>query len=682
MTRFERISLSIIFSISVISAGAQDDKPIPSVQPVDSVLLEDITVEAFQLSGNLRNIPGSLSVISGENLNISDGTNLASVINTLPGITMQTGTYTTNRIVIRGMGSRTPYNTNRIRSYLNGIPLTTADGVSTPEEIDLQNLGRMEIIKGPSSALFGSGLGGSINLYTPEKNNSEGIIGSQYGSYNTSKTIISGTVRHDNANLWGSLSHLRSDGFRENNHYKRTSFISALKWKYHGWSVNTTLLFMNVDGGIPSSLDKITFENNPHAAAPSWKAINGYKKYTKGLAGITLIKNFSENIVNGITLFGRLSDNYEKRPFNNLDDKSLSGGVRNKLNLHFSKSDLILAAEWILEQYAWEINTDSILLNRNREDRSHLNIFSMFYYRVNDNINLSAAAALNHIGYRLTDLYQADGDQSGKRKFPLIFSPRIGINYTPGDRWALYASAGHGYSLPSPEETLLPEGEVNPHIKHEDGMQYEIGTRYSNLRKTIEMDVTLYWIELNNLLVTKRVSEDIFTGMNAGKTRHLGFEFFLRSRLLESHNFPGEIISVISYSKSGNRFIYFTDSGNSYDGNNLPGIPDQSVQLQLKWIPFRTIEVLSDLRHSGSQYLNDSNSLDYPGYFLSNLKVTARLRVSSNNRLNLYAGVNNLSDTHYASMLIVNALGTGNNEPRYYYPGLPRHIYAGIQLEF
>ena len=52
-------------------------------------------------------------------------TNLAATLNTIPGITMQTGTYLTSRIVIRGMGSRTPYNTNRIRSYLNEIPLTS-----------------------------------------------------------------------------------------------------------------------------------------------------------------------------------------------------------------------------------------------------------------------------------------------------------------------------------------------------------------------------------------------------------------------------------------------------------------------------------------------------------------------------------------------------------------------------
>jgi len=50
--------------------------------------------------------------------------------------------------------------------------------------------------------------------------------------------------------------------------------------------------------------------------------------------------------------------------------------------------------------------------------------------------------------------------------------------------------------------------------------------------------------------------------------------------------------------------------------------------------------------------------------------------------LGIYFGINNISDNHYASMLVVNAIGFGNNEPRYYYPGLPGNIYGGVQLMF
>jgi iron complex outermembrane receptor protein len=84
----------------------------------------------------------------------------------------------------------------------------------------------------------------------------------------------------------------------------------------------------------------------------------------------------------------------------------------------------------------------------------------------------------------------------------------------------------------------------------------------------------------------------------------------------------------------------------------------------------------------GDQYLNDSNSLEYPGYSLINLKLTSRIRLKRIGPVSLYAGINNLSDTRYASMLVVNATGFAGSESRYYYPGHPRHVFIGARYVF
>ena len=422
--------------------------------------------------------------------------------------------------------------------------------------------------------------------------------------------------------------------------------------------------------------------DDPKAAASNWKAIGGYKKYFKGLAAVSLDKNLTKHITNQFSLFGKLNDNFEKRPFNSLDDRTLNGGFRNKLSFHSSKTDWIVGLEWINEQYKWKLDKDNILLNENSENRKQINVFAMLYYRPTTSLNISVASALNQVSYRLTDLYLANGDQTGRRIFPLIISPRLGINYAPNDLFAVYGSIGHGFSLPSPEETLLPEGDVNQGIKPEQGIQYEIGTRLNLFGKTVETDATLYWIELSNLLVTKRITEDIFTGINAGRTRHQGFELLLRNRLFESDRFPGDLTATLSYSRSLNRFIDFMDNGNSYNGKNLPGIPDQSFHLQLKWNMIKKLELFTHLQYSGYQYLNDSNTLKYSGYFLADIKVTIQLKPGKKGPFYIYAGINNLTDKRYASMLIVNALGFNGSEPRYYYPGLPRHGYAGIHYMF
>ena len=651
---------------------------------IDSFIVVDaVQVEAHQISQPLRSIPGSVSVVTSKALSLTDGNNMATLLNTLPGITMQSGTYATNRIVIRGMGSRTPYNTNRIRSYLNDVPLTSSDGISTPEEIDLQSLGRIEIIKGPSSALFGSGLGGTINLFTPSPNTDFGQVKVQVGSFNALKANISGNINNGRSSIWGNASHFQTDGHRDNSRYRRTSLLTTGCWQSGKHQLKGTILYIDSKGQIPSSIGKTLFENNPRAAAANWASVQGYKATRKALAGATITSRINSKTSNRLTIFGRWNNNFEKRPFNDLDDYTYSFGIRNKLSWHKQKTDWVLGTELLRETYGWSLTKDAVLLNENIETRRQINFFGMFQYNPDQRLNLSVAGAINHIAYRLNDRFSGNGDQSGKRIFPLLFSPRFGVNYLLSRSTSLYASVGHGFSLPSPEETLLPAGNVNPEIKPEQGVQFEVGSRINLSDKRWYIDVSLYRIELSNLLVTKRISEDIFTGINAGRTRHLGLEFQFIANWLQRETFPGKIQSVLGYTYGHHLFVDFTDDGNSYNGKQLPGIPRQTLQFIGSWQPFKNWNIEVHASFNDRQFLNDSNTSSLGSYALLNMKINHHFNFPSKNiDMQLYAGANNLTNVRYASMVVVNALSTGNTEPRSYYPGMPRHVYLGMTLRF
>ena len=97
-----------------------------------------------------------------------------------------------------------------------------------------------------------------------------------------------------------------------------------------------TLLWMDINAQIPSSIGKTLYETNPKAAAENWKEVNGFKEYQRAIAGVTLTNRFSESWNNRLTLFGRWTDSYELRPFNNLDDGTSGGGIRNKLTFNGS----------------------------------------------------------------------------------------------------------------------------------------------------------------------------------------------------------------------------------------------------------------------------------------------------------------------------------------------------------
>ena len=642
--------------------------------------LNEIQVDAYQVNTRLQKVPGSISVLTENEINLSDGNNFTAALHAVPGIYMHSGTYGTSRIVIRGIGSRTPYNTNRIKSYLNDIPITSSDGVSTPEDIDLQNIERIEIVKGPASSLYGSGLGGNITMYTPSAVSTNSSSGLQYGSFNTVKASLSGSISSGNFNLFGNVNHLKSDGYRDNNHFVRTSVLSSGKWIKPSYSLEYTLLMMNVNAGIPSSIGRTLFETNPKAAAANWKAIEGYKKTEKGIAGITLDNKITTKLSNRFTVFGRWTGNFEKRPFNNLDDGIFSFGFRDKLNFHAEKWDLSAGIELVNDTYNWQLEKNGIQINKNSENRNQLNIFGMAYFRPAEKWNISVGGALNKVYYKLTDQFSANGNQSGIRDFPFIFSPRIGTNYALSERLAFYASAGHGFSMPSPEETLLPEGDVNNDIQPEQGIQAEVGLRMNLFDYKTQLDVAVYQINLTNLLVTKRLTEDIFTGINAGKTRHQGMEVMLKQQVFTSRSFPGNLNLNAVYTLSDNTFIEFTDAGLNYDGQKLPGIPSQMAQAGLDWEPVQALLVQSQFQLVGSQYMNDANSEKSDEYFTIQLKTAYRFSLKKFGNIEIYGGVNNLTDARYASMISVNALSTGGNEPRYYYPGLPRHFFGGIRF--
>ena len=671
-----RIVLILVCAHGVSRGQERAQFAIDSIQ-VESVL-DTISIGAYFYKGDQWNTPGSISLLRNQQLILADNTNLATVINSLPGVTMQTGTYATNRIVIRGMGSRTPFNTNRIRSYINEIPLTGNDGISNPEELDVQGLGRLEIIKGPASALYGSGLGGTINFYTPTVKELSGQVTTQVGSFGTSRFHLSGGYSKGSFNSWVAVNRMDSDGFRENNHFKRTSVLTQSGYYRDKWSLAFTGLWLSMDAGIPSSLGRTLFEERPTAAAPNWKAIEGFKQLQRALVGLTYTQQLGGDWVSKATLFARWSDNYERRPFNNLNDGTNGIGWRQTLSKYGRRWDYIIGFEGIRESYGWMLDINDRLINENREVRQQSNGFAVAYYRPSNKWVLSGALAVNAISYELIDLFLANGDQSGRRAFPLVVSPRFGFVYDLTSAWQWYGSVGHGFSMPSPEETLLEEGSVNNDIQAEQGWQYEFGIRWRRSPESWRLDLVAYHINLNNLLVTKRLTEDIFTGINAGRTHHWGVELATEGDIFKYDQFPGTLNSRWSLSASTHRFIQFEDEGAIYDGKGLPGVPRETLQAIAQWRPWQALSIMIHYQYTGAQWIDDGNTIRYNGFDLLNLRMDFQLKLYRKSVGRLYIGVNNAWDERFASMLVINALAPMGQEPRYFYPALPRHVFLGF----
>jgi iron complex outermembrane receptor protein len=683
--------ISILLALLIPCMNGQDLPPANQADevPADTTVLEEVSISLMPFREQYLEATGAVFTMRGEEISTGFGITSAGLYNKTPGVYMASGALNTHRVVIRGVGSRTPYNSNRIRAYLDDIPLTSGDGISTLEDQDLLAIGSMEVVKGPSSALYGSGLGGVIRLNSPypEFNGWGTRLQAEAGSFGSQRYALTGSYKQGSVAFTGGYSRTSTDGFRENSTYLRNSaFLHGRMFgKKHRLAL--TLSLVDLYAEIPSSLNEEDFLNNPDLAGGSWGSVGGYEDYKKVLGGLKLESELGSNLHNTFILSGGFSDPYERRPFNILDEQSANMGFREFLEYRQKKLSLGIGLEYYHENFNWKTfetltEGQGILLSHHKEQRNYLNLFTYGQWRPSPRVLVDAGLNLNLLSYSLDTQYRVDStDQSGSYSYQPVLSPRVGISIRHQKRVWTYASAGHGFSAPSLEETLLPEGMVNTSLRPETGWNLDLGNRGKLWDDRVNYDLSLYSIFLDDLLVTERLAEDVFTGINAGSAWNRGLEVLLKSRL-----FPGvprhrtHMDLQVSYQLSKNTFRDFVDDGTDYSGNELPGIPRQVLNTTLQGhlgefsLEFQYI-------FTGRQWMDDANSLEYESYQLGHLQLSwTHGFEASPFQLKLYGGVRNLGDRHYASMILINAPSFGGRNPRYYYPGSPRLFYLGLQL--
>lgn len=653
----------------------------------DSVLrgrIEEVTITAFRTPYNLINTPAPINLITSEILSTGDGTTPVEILNQVPGIYMHHGTLNTNRLTIRGIGSRTPYASNKIKAYLGEIPLTSGDGETTLEDIENLSVSRIEIIKGPASSLYGSGLAGAI-LFQPKHVQSNYIRNNtMVGSFGTIKNTTTAGLKTEKLNVFALGSYLNSDGYRDNNNTRRGNVL--LNGHYF-FSPNTNLQVLlkgtNMKGYIPSSLNEDDFLNNPQMAAPGWAAVNGFEDYITGQFGVSLNIYTENNEKISAGTFGSIKNLDETRPFNRLEEQSGFIGWRAYIQKYIPGQDnnfvFTSGLEFFRERYTWltYTNQSNLLLSDNEEKRQYENLFIQMEADFQKKLYLSTGLNVNLTRFKYTDNYIENGDHSGNHSYQPVLSPRLGVNYVLQDNWNLFGNISHGFSTPTFEETLRPEGEINPEIKPEKGLNLEFGVR-TQIQERFNLSASYYRIYISDLLVARRTELDAYVGVNAGKSLHPGFETEFQWQITSPSYYPGLILKG-NLSLSNNHFTDFVDQNIDYSGNSLPGTPKQTWFLNAIAKPIRNTSIYIWYRHTGEMPLDDANSKYSDPYGIT--QVEANYRIPLNKvLLGFKFGVNNLFDVHYASMLLVNAMSFNGAAPRYYYPGNPRNYYFSIEI--
>ncbi len=663
--------------------------------------LNEIVITSNNFQSKLKVLPSAISVISAKEIESNNTINIAPILNTVPGVFMHNGTLTTNRITIRGIGSRNLFGTSKIRAYYQDIPLTNGSGASTIEDIEMNTLGRIEILKGPSSSMYGAGLGGTIQLIpnkgTFDETSANG--GFTFGSYGLQKYVLQANLGNlkNSANITYSNTH--SDGYRDNNETDRQTFTVATN-HFLGDADKLTFIgnYINLKAFIPSSLNQDDYLNEPTKAAFTWGRAKGYEDYKKGLFGLSWQHDYNSKTKQYTSVFTSFLDSHEPRPFNILKEKTNGIGLRTRIASEtelfhkllewtiggeiFSDKNLYQTYENLYQDFPPEIGSvQGDLLSDFKERRMYFNLFFDSKYNLSEKTIFTFGLNFNQTSYKLTDNFTGDGnDFSGDYSFDAIFSPKFGLTHQIAKSSMLYATVSHGFSPPSLEETLLPDGLINTDIKPESGWNYEIGSRGDIFNNKLHFDIAIYRMNVENLLVARRTAADEFIGVNAGKTQYNGLELALNYQLLKTEKISIYHTNAMTYNDF--KFKEFVDDTEDYSGNQLTGVPKFTFNSNLHFETICGIYAFLNYNYVGEIPMRDDNSVYSDKYQLVNTKVGYRSNENKKLQFDVFVGINNIFNEKYASMLLINAGSFGGNAPRYYYPGEPTNYYAGANVKY
>ena len=129
--------------------------------------LEEIVVTATLLSRTLENVPAAVSVVTEDDIQLArQQLGLDESLSRVPGLFMQNRYNFAQdlRLSIRGFGARGQFGIRGVKVLVDGIPETLPDGLGSVDSIDLGATSQIEVIRGPSSALYGNASGGVISL--------------------------------------------------------------------------------------------------------------------------------------------------------------------------------------------------------------------------------------------------------------------------------------------------------------------------------------------------------------------------------------------------------------------------------------------------------------------------------------------------------------------------------------
>ena len=602
------------------------------------------------------------------------------------------------RISIRGFGARSAFGVRGIRVLRDGIPLTLPDGQTPVDYLDLESVGRVEVLRGSASSLYGNAGGGVIDIRSAEPPGVPLLAEARWwtGSYGNRRAVGKASGTRDRFGYQGNVAHTENSGFRDYSRQRVTSGFGRAA--LIGSSGMIALQFLGMDMPLaenPGALTAEQMEANSRMADPLSVRKRARKSVGQAQLGLTARRSSTRADIEASAYAGTRSlDN--PLAFAVVDVSRTSSG----LSLRAGFPQRVLGTTHRITTGAeLQIQSDSrrnfancndvpplatptaacpdISAERGTLTLDQRELVSSTGAYLRDEISLSdryvvtGAVRADRIRFEVQDrlIDGTNPDDSGERSLGAV-SPMVGLLALLTPTHSAYANVSSAFETPTATELgNQPSGAagINRDLRPQRSTTYETGLK-GILANGIQYNASAFATTIVDELIPFDIpaSNGRRYFRNAGRTSRRGMELGLAAA-------RGPLEFIGAYTYANYRFRDFTVGTEEYGGNRIPGIPRQLLQASTV---LRTAvgNLVTEATVADRVFVNDANSASAAGYAVFNARFNVAL-TAGRSGADLTLGVQNLLDRRYAASVSVNAAAG-----KYFEPGLERSLYLGLTL--
>ena len=697
---------------SLFAAGAAVLAPCASAADTNTPLAGVVVVSASRVEHNSFDLPASIDVINAAR--IRDGqmrVNASEALSSVPGLVAQNRQNYAQDLQIssRGFGARSAFGVRGVRLISDGVPATMPDGQGQPSAFNLDMAERIEVLRGPFSAIYGNHSGGVIQLFTRDGKGRPTVeLNVDAGSYGARKTDLS--VEGSNGGLGYVLdaSRFETDGYRAHSAATRDQAFAKLTMQpTDGGKLTLVANSLRQDGTQdPLGATWATYQRDPRAgetdaldtATPKRTLAERYdtrKNINHQQAGLVYDQRFGDDRLHvmlyggnrRVTQFQAFSKAFQAPPTHSggvVDfDRDFYGADVNWVSVRALGPGKLTATAGV--EYGHSVDARKGYENfigtqfgvqgaPRRDEEDSLSSVDPYLQAEWEAGPWVLTGGLRHTRLKMTvaDRFIAtgNGNDSGSVNYSHT-TPVLGILYKVNPTLNLYASAARGFETPTLNELFYSGagGGFNFSLRAAQSTHLEAGVK-TIVGGGTRINAALFQVKTTDELVVDSSAGGRTSYKNASKTLRQGAELSLDSALGAGFNARVALTAL--------RAVYDQGFGIVPAGSRLPGVPNANMFAELAWKdPSDRFGAALETIAAGRVYADDANNdIPAPGYATVNARFDAK-QASGPWRFKQFVRVNNLLDRQYVGSVIV-----GDANKRYYEAAPGRNWMAGASVAY